>query len=174
LPGSPYNHAVLGTPALAGYWPLAEAGGTVAFDVFGASHGSYIGHPRLGAPGARPAATAAGLNGLDQYVLLPRLITDDFSLELWFSSRGGRGTNVTQWWQAAGLLDGEVPGTVDDFGTSMDASGQVGRHRNDTDPFPPRPGRRRGITWYHPEAVTGTSPCSSIYAVSATAAAASV
>jgi len=65
------------------------------------------------------------LNGRDQYVLLPRLITDDFSLELWFSSRGGTGTNVTQWWQAAGLLDGEVPGTVDDFGTSLDASGQV-------------------------------------------------
>jgi Concanavalin A-like lectin/glucanases superfamily len=98
---------------------------TVAFDVFGANHGSYIGHPKLGTPGARPAATAVALNGLDQYVLLPRLITDDFSLELWFSSGGGRGTNVTQWWQAAGLLDGEVPGTVDDFGTSLDASGQV-------------------------------------------------
>jgi hypothetical protein len=125
LPGSPYNHAVLGTPALAGYWPLAEAGGTVAFDVFGANHGSYIGHPKLGTPGAKPTATAAGLNGRDQYVLLPRLITDDFSLELWYSSPGGRGTNVTQWWQAAGLLDGEVPGTVDDFGTSLDASGQV-------------------------------------------------
>jgi hypothetical protein len=33
--------------------------------------------------------------------------------------------NVAQWWQAAGLLDGEVAGTVDDFGTSLDASGQV-------------------------------------------------
>jgi hypothetical protein len=31
------------------------------------------------------------------------------------------GTNVTQWWQAAGLLDGEVPGTVNDFGTSLDS-----------------------------------------------------
>ena len=125
FPGSPYNHAVLGTPALAGYWPLAEAGGTVAFDVFGANHGSYIGHPKLGAPGAQPAATAAGLNGLDQYVLLPRLISDDFSLELWFRSSRGHGTNVTQWWQAAGLLDGEVPGTAGDFGTSLDATGQV-------------------------------------------------
>jgi hypothetical protein len=125
LPGTPYNHAILGTPALAGYWPLAEAGGTVAYDVFGANHGSYIGHPKLGAPGAKPTATAAGLNGLDQYVLLPRLIADDFSLELWYSSGGGHGTNVAQWWQAAGLLDGEVPGTAGDFGTSLDASGQV-------------------------------------------------
>jgi hypothetical protein len=125
LPDSPYNHAILGTPTLVGYWPLAEAGGTIAYDVFGANHGSYIGHPKLGAPGAKPTATAAALNGLDQYVLLPRLITDDFSLELWFSSRGGTGTNVTQWWQAAGLLDGEAPGSVDDFGISLDASGQV-------------------------------------------------
>jgi len=124
-PGSPYNHAILGTPALAGYWPLAEAGGTVAYDLSGANHGSYIGHPALGTPGAKATATAVGLNGRDQYVLLPRLITDDFSLELWFSSRGGTGTNVTQWWQAAGLLDGEVPGTGDDFGTSLDASGHV-------------------------------------------------
>lgn len=125
LPGSTYNHAILGTPAVAGYWPLAEAGGTVAYDVFGANHGSYTGHPAPGVPGARPAATAVGLNGLNQYVLLPRLITDDFSLEPWFSSRGGSGTTVTQWRQAAGLLDGEVPGTVDDFGTSLDASGRV-------------------------------------------------
>jgi hypothetical protein len=125
LPDSPYNHAILGTPTLVGYWPLAEAGGTIAYDVFGANHGSYIGHPKLGASGAKPTATAAALNGLDQYVLLPRLITDDFSLELWYSSTGGRGTNVAQWWQAAGLFDGEVPGTVDDFGTSLDATGQV-------------------------------------------------
>src|SRR5207245_11102933 len=61
----------------------------------------------------------------DQSAPLTRLITKDFSLEPWFSSRGGRGTNVTQWWQAAGPLDGEVPGTVADFGTSLDASGQV-------------------------------------------------
>jgi len=149
VPGSPYNHAILGTPALAGYWPLAEAGGTVAYDVFGANHGSYIGHPELGAPGARPAATAVALNGLDQYVLLPRLITDDFSLELWYSSRGGHGTNVAQWWQAAGLLDGEVPGTVDDFGTSLDASGQVwaGTGNPDTSIH-----SQRGLTdgkWHH-------------------------
>src|SRR5207244_3089709 len=66
LPDSPYNHAILGTPALAGYWPLAEAGGTVAYDVSGANHGSYIGHPALGAPGAKPTATVVALNGRDQ------------------------------------------------------------------------------------------------------------
>ena len=82
-------------------------------------------------------------------MLLPRLITDDFSLELWFSSRAGRGTNVTQWWQAAGLLDGEVAGTVNDFGISLDATGQVwaGTGNPDTS-IHSRKGLADG-TWHH-------------------------
>jgi hypothetical protein len=71
---------------------------------------------------------------MNQYVLLPRDVRDDLSLELWFATHGGVGAAVTQWWQAAGLLDAEVPGVVDDFGTSLDASGQVwaGTGRPDT------------------------------------------
>ena len=57
---------------------------------------------------------------------MPRDVRNDFSLEVWFSSHGGGvGTGNTQWWQGAGLLDGETPGVVDDFGTSLDATGQV-------------------------------------------------
>lgn len=45
---------------------------------------------------------------------------------LWFATHGGGvGTAITQWWQGAGLLDAEVPGVADDFGTSLDAAGQV-------------------------------------------------
>jgi hypothetical protein len=124
-PASPYNHAVLGTPMLAGYWPLAETAGTVAYDVFGANHGSYIGHPHKGALGPDKMATAVSLNGVDQYVILPRLVRDDLTLELWFRSHAGTGTGINQWWQGAGLLDAGVPGVMDDFGTSLDASGQV-------------------------------------------------
>ena len=157
LPGSPYNHAVLGTPALAGDWPLAEARGTVAYDVFGANHGSYIGHPALGAPGAKATATAVALNGRDQYVLLPRLVTDDFSLELWFSSR------------AAPARTSPSGGKRPDCSTAKfrappmtsaprwtPAARCVGWHRpsGHLDPFPRRPGGRqmasRGI---HPEGV---------------------
>ena len=125
VPPGGYAQAVLGTPGLVAYWPLAETAGTVAFDVAGTHHGSYYNHPHLGALGPGPA-TAVGFNGADQYVLVPRDVRDDFSLEVWFSSHGGgTGAGVTQWWQGAGLLDGEAPGVVDDFGTSLDASGQV-------------------------------------------------
>ncbi len=125
IPAGSYAQAVLGTAGLVAYWPLAETAGTVAFDVAATHHGSYYNHPRLGAPGPG-AATSVTFNGVDQYVLLPRDIRDDFSLELWFASPGGgMGTGVMQWWQGAGLLDAEVPGVVDDFGTSLDATGQV-------------------------------------------------
>jgi hypothetical protein len=124
-PDSAYSQNVLGTPGLVSYWPLAERSGTVAFDVAGAQHGSYYNHPGLGVPGPGKA-TAAAFNGKDQYVLLPRGISDDFSLELWFATAGGGvGAGVTGWRQGAGLFDAAVSGVVDDFGVSLDAGGQV-------------------------------------------------
>jgi hypothetical protein len=125
IPAGAYAQAVLSTAGLVAYWPLAETTGTVAFDIAGDHHGSYYNHPHLGAPGPGEA-TSVTFDGVNQYVLLPRDIRDDFSLELWFATRGGGvGTGVTQWWQAAGLLDAEVAGVVDDFGVSLDAAGQV-------------------------------------------------
>jgi hypothetical protein len=124
-PSGGYASTVLNTPGLVAYWPLAETRGTVVYDVAGTHHGSYLNHPHLGANGPGPAS-AVTFNGTNQYAVVPRDIRDDFSLEVWFSSDGGGvGTGNTQWWQGAGLLDGEVPDVVDDFGTSLDAAGQV-------------------------------------------------
>jgi hypothetical protein len=148
-PNSAYAQVVLGTAGLVSYWPLAESAGTVAFDIAGAQHGSYYNHPHLAAPGPGSAAAVA-FNGVDQYVLLPRDVRGDFSLELWFNtSAGGVGTGVTQWWQGAGLLDGEVPGVVDDFGISLDAAGHVwaGSGNPDTS-IHSGPGLNDGI-WHH-------------------------
>jgi hypothetical protein len=82
-------------------------------------------HPVLGASGP-PQRSAVSFNGTDDYAIVPRDIRNDFTLEVWFRSPGGGvGTGNTQWWQGAGLLDGEVAGVTDDFGISLDASGQV-------------------------------------------------
>jgi hypothetical protein len=124
IPPGAYTQTVVNTEGLVAYWPLAETSGTVAYDIAGDHHGSYYDHPHLGASGP-DLATAVTVNGIDQYVLLPRDVSNDFSLELWFATRGGIGTAITQWWQGAGLLDAEVPGVVDDFGTSLDATGRV-------------------------------------------------
>jgi Domain of unknown function (DUF1929)/Concanavalin A-like lectin/glucanases superfamily len=124
-PTDSYAEAVLGTPGLIAYWPLAETKGTVVYDIAGTHHGSYMNHPVLGASGP-PQRSAVGFNGTDDYAIVPRDIRNDFTLEVWFRSPGGGvGTGNTQWWQGAGLLDGEVAGVTDDFGISLDASGQV-------------------------------------------------
>jgi hypothetical protein len=149
IPVGAYAEAVLGAPGLVAYWPLAETGGTVVYDVVGTHHGSYLNHPHLGTSGPGPA-TAVSFNGTDQYALVPRDVRDDFSLEVWFSSHGGGvGTGNTQWWQGAGLLDGEVPNVVDDFGTSLDATGQVwaGTGNPDTS-INSAPGLNDGA-WHH-------------------------
>ena len=148
-PAGGYATTVLGTAGLIAYWPLAETGGTVVFDVAGTHHGSYLNHPRVGASGPG-AAPAVAFNGTDQYALVPRDVRDDFSLEVWFNSDGGGvGTGNTQWWQGAGLLDAEVAGVVDDFGMSLDAKGQVwaGTGNPDTS-IHSAPGLNDG-TWHH-------------------------
>lgn len=67
---------------------------------------------------AQIAGNALQLDGLNDYVLLNRPIEDDFTIEFWFKTadNGGRGT---QWYQGSGLIDGEVGGVTNDFGTSI-------------------------------------------------------
>lgn len=50
-----------------------------------------------------------------------RPVQDDFTLACWFKTeRGGRGTpSDLRWFSGSGLVDGEVPGVVDDFGLSL-------------------------------------------------------
>jgi hypothetical protein len=148
-PTDAYAAAVLTTAGLVAYWPLSEAKGTVVYDIAGTHHGSYMNHPVLAANGPGPRR-AVSFNGTDDYALVPRDIRNDFSLEVWFnSSGGGVGTDNTQWWQGAGLLDGEVPDVVDDFGTSLDATGQVWAGAGDPDmSIHSGPGFNDGA-WHH-------------------------
>lgn len=122
----PYPQQILTTGGLVGYWRLDEPTGTVAYDSHGISHGCYVNTPQLNTAG--PLAAGGGavqLDGSIQYVSLPRLVQDDFTLELWFQSTKGVGSTNHDWWEGAGLIDAEVPGVVDDFGTSLDAAGRV-------------------------------------------------
>ncbi len=124
-PDDAYAAAVLDTAGLVAYWPLAEKGGTVVWDIAGTHHGSYLNHPILGSPGP-VQRSAVTFNGIDEYALVPRDVRNDFSLEVWFRSDGGGvGLDNSQWWQGAGLIDGEVAGVTDDFGISLDATGAV-------------------------------------------------
>ncbi len=71
----------------------------------------------LAAPGgARAIGNALSFDAArSSYVQVPRPVSDDFTIELWVKTSMASPTG-TQWWQGAGLVDGEVAGATNDFG----------------------------------------------------------
>lgn len=62
-----------------------------------------------------PSGQNALFNGATSHIAIPRCIQDDFTVALWVktTATGGSGT---QWWNGAGLVDGEVAGSHADWG----------------------------------------------------------
>jgi len=67
-------------------------------------------------------AYAAQFNGSNSFVLIPRMITHNFTIAFWLKTTDTGGTG--NWWSGKGLVDGEVQGPTDDFGVSL-VGGQV-------------------------------------------------
>ncbi len=110
---------------LVGYWTLNEGAGTVALDSSGSNAtGTWGGStPYYSTPGNNQTY-AGNFNGSNDYVSLPRLIQDDFTMTAWFKTTtvgGGSG----QWYNGRQIVSGEVCGVVNDFGTSINSSGQI-------------------------------------------------
>jgi hypothetical protein len=127
-----YADVVYANTALVNYWRLGKLDQitqTTLYDTKqGVYNGSYVNSPSLGSPGAIVGDSdgAVAFNGTNQYALIPRQIQNDFSIEFWFyATAPGTGIANTQWFQGAGLVDGEVAGVVNDFGTSFDGARRV-------------------------------------------------
>ncbi|MDO7850258.1 M36 family metallopeptidase [Hymenobacter convexus] len=67
---------------------------------------------------ATPPGNALAFDGTDDYVSLPLLVSNDFTIETWVNTTQTGGTG-TQWWQGAGLVDGEVGGATNDLGLTL-------------------------------------------------------
>jgi hypothetical protein len=64
-------------------------------------------------------AQAAQFNGTSSYVLIPRSVTDDFTVAMWVKTTDTAGSAGAQWWSGKGLVDGEVGGGGADWGTAI-------------------------------------------------------
>jgi hypothetical protein len=69
-------------------------------------------------------------NGINSYILVSRPVQDDFTLSCWFKTTQSTGSG--QWYNGAGLIDGEVAGTANDFGLSV-VAGRVAFGTGNTD-----------------------------------------
>lgn len=105
------------------YWPLNESAGFIAYDVVAGNNGIYAGAYTLGATASNGAGfssphRAAHYNGASAYTQLPLVVAGtNFTLAFWVQTFDTGGT--PNWYNGKGLLDGEVAGTTNDFGTAL-------------------------------------------------------
>ncbi|HUT12348.1 MAG TPA: LamG domain-containing protein, partial [Thermoguttaceae bacterium] len=60
------------------------------------------------------------LDGVDDYIAIPRTIQDDFTMAFWLNStQAPQGGAADPWYNGFGVVDGEVAGAANDFGTSV-------------------------------------------------------
>jgi hypothetical protein len=105
---------------------LSTAGGEVpgAWYPFEGNAQDASGHGNDGAisggvtfPTGKLGAQAAQFNGANTYVTIPRSVSNSFTIAFWAktTTTGGSG----QWYNGKGLVDGEMPGVVNDFGITL-------------------------------------------------------
>ncbi|HEU5071817.1 MAG TPA: LamG-like jellyroll fold domain-containing protein [Verrucomicrobiae bacterium] len=127
MPGSYAGWLLSASPA--GYWPLAETGGSVTHDVVGGNDGFYAGTCYLGLAGVAGAGfavphRAVHYDGSSGYTQIPRVIgSTNFSIAFWLLTSATGGT--PNWYNGRGIVDGEVSGMTDDFGVAL-VGGKIG------------------------------------------------
>ena len=90
-------------------------------------------------------------DGGDDRVEIERPIGDDFTISFFFRSTdvGGGSDSDRRWFLGKGLVDGEIPGIVRDFGVSYIANGYISAGTGDPETFVSSgPGHNDG-RWHH-------------------------
>jgi hypothetical protein len=98
-----------------GYWNLNETSGTIAADASGNGNDGTVSGALWSTNGQNQGCLT--FNGSNSYVRINRSLSNDFSIAFWVrtTATGGAG----QWYQGQGLVDGEVAGPTNDFGTAL-------------------------------------------------------
>jgi hypothetical protein len=68
-------------------------------------------------PAGKLGAYAAQFDGVGNYVSIPRVISDQFTVAFWVKTTATGSSG--QWFNGKGLVDGEMPGVTNDFGISL-------------------------------------------------------
>jgi hypothetical protein len=99
-------------------WPDASGAGFDAVQALVANQPTFM----TGVINGQPVVRFNAANS--SYLWFHRPMKDDFTIVFVYQSSQGVGTG-TDFWSGAGLVNGEVAGTTGDFGTSLNANGQI-------------------------------------------------
>jgi predicted alpha-1,6-mannanase (GH76 family) len=99
----------------AGYWPLDATSGTTAADASGNGNTGAVSGATWSANGRINGCLV--FNGVNNTAQINNPVVNDFSIAFWVKTTQNAGTG--QWYNGAGLVDGDSPGTANDFGTAL-------------------------------------------------------
>jgi hypothetical protein len=104
-------------------YPGETGNATKLLDEIGDQHGAVHGQV-VQVPGH--SGSALRFDG-DDHCRIPRVVEDSFSVSFFVrsKSRGGGQPRDTRWFTGTGLVDGEVPGIVNDWGISWHSDGII-------------------------------------------------
>jgi hypothetical protein len=97
------------------YWPLDATSGTVAVDATGDGDNGTVNGAAWNPDGEVNGCLT--FNGFSSYVQISKPVSNDFSIVFWARTTQTAGTG--QWYNGAGLVDGDSPGIANDFGTAL-------------------------------------------------------
>ena len=108
----------------------------------------FEGNPELCETGLR--GHALQINGVEDAVVIDRPISQDFSITVAFRpDADGPGDDLgLKWFNGAGLVDGEIPGVVNDFGLSWCRGGHVAAGFGNPETFIHSKGRHEIGRWH--------------------------
>ncbi len=98
-----------------GYWPLDATSGTVAADVSGNGNNGVVSGAVWNSAGRINGCLA--FNGANSSVQITNPLDNDFSVAFWVKTAQTAG--IGEWYNGAGLVDGDYPGVANDFGTAL-------------------------------------------------------
>ncbi len=85
-----------------------------AVNSIGGNDGQEFGNPSYS---AGKVGQAINLDGLNDYVSIPQLVSEDFTIAFWVNTSDSGDTG--QWWVGKGMVDSEKAGAHDDFGITL-------------------------------------------------------
>jgi hypothetical protein len=97
------------------YWPLDATSGTVAVDGSGNGDNGVDSGATWNSAGRINGCLS--FNGVNSDVQITNRVDNDFTIEFWVKTSETAGTG--EWYNGAGLVDGDYPGTANDFGTAL-------------------------------------------------------
>jgi Concanavalin A-like lectin/glucanases superfamily/Glycosyl hydrolases family 2, sugar binding domain/Glycosyl hydrolases family 2/Glycosyl hydrolases family 2, TIM barrel domain/Immunoglobulin domain len=98
-----------------GHWPLDATNGTVAVDATGDGYNGTV-YGATWDPNGKVNGCLT-FNGVNNYVQIPNPVSNDFSIVFRVKTAQTAGTG--QWYNGAGLVDGDYPGVANDFGAAL-------------------------------------------------------